>query len=35
MHMGKARRFGFSEAADSEDMFLRLWADFRREKIIP
>jgi nucleoside-diphosphate-sugar epimerase len=33
--MGKARRYGFGDAVDSEEMFLRLWADFRREKIIP
>ncbi len=33
--MGKARRHGFGDVVDSEEMFLRLWADFRREKIIP
>jgi nucleoside-diphosphate-sugar epimerase len=33
--MGKARRAGWCEALDSEDMFLRLFAEFRREKIIP
>jgi uncharacterized protein YbjT (DUF2867 family) len=33
--MGKARRAGWTEALDSEDMFLRLFAEFRREKIIP
>ena len=33
--MGKARRSGWTEALDSEDMFLRLFAEFRREKIIP
>lgn len=33
--MGKARRYGFGDAVDSEEMFLRLWQEFRREKIIP
>jgi hypothetical protein len=33
--MVKARRFGWAEAEDSEEMFLRLFAEFRREKIIP
>jgi nucleoside-diphosphate-sugar epimerase len=33
--MGKARRAGWCEALDSEDMFLRLFAEFRRGKIIP
>lgn len=33
--MGKARRYGFGDAVDSEEMFLRLWDEFRREKIIP
>ena len=33
--MGKARRYGFGDAIDSEEMFLRLWDEFRREKIIP
>ena len=33
--MGKARRYGFGDAVDSEKMFLRLWEEFRREKIIP
>jgi nucleoside-diphosphate-sugar epimerase len=33
--MGKARRYGFGDAVDSEEMFLRLWGEFRREKIIP
>jgi hypothetical protein len=33
--MGKARRAGWTEALDSEDMFLRLFAGFRRERIIP
>ena len=32
---GKARRAGWCEALDSEDMFLRLFAEFRRERIIP
>ena len=33
--MVKARLFGWAEAEDSEEMFLRLFAEFRREKIIP
>ncbi len=33
--LGKARRAGWCEALDSEEMFLRLFAEFRREKIIP
>ena len=33
--MGKARRYGFGDAVDSEEMFLRLWAEFRAEKVIP
>ena len=33
--MVKARRFGWAEAEDSEEMFLRLFAEFRRERIIP
>ena len=33
--LGKARRAGWCEALDSEDMFLRLFAEFRRERIIP
>jgi nucleoside-diphosphate-sugar epimerase len=32
---GKARRAGFCETADSEAMFLRLFAGFRRDRIIP
>lgn len=32
---GKARRAGFCETLDSEDMFLRLLGDLRRERIIP
>jgi nucleoside-diphosphate-sugar epimerase len=31
----KARRFGFHEFVDSEAMFLGIFADFRRRKIIP
>jgi nucleoside-diphosphate-sugar epimerase len=33
--MGKARRLGWCEAVDSEEMFLRLFAEFRQGKIIP
>ena len=32
---GKARRAGFCETIDSEEMFLRLFSRFRQEKIIP
>lgn len=32
---GKARRFGFHESIDTEDMFFRLWDQFREAKIIP
>lgn len=32
---GKARRAGFCETADSEQMFLRLFAEFRERRIIP
>lgn len=31
----KARRFGFHEFVDTEVMFLRIFADFRRRKVIP
>jgi hypothetical protein len=31
----KARRFGFHEYVDSEAMFLGIFADLRRRKIIP
>ena len=31
----KARRFGFHDPVDSEEMFLRMFADFRRDRIIP
>ena len=31
----KARRFGFHDLVDTEEMFLRMFADFRREHIIP
>jgi hypothetical protein len=33
--IGKARRFGFCECMDSEEMFLRLFAQMRAERIIP
>ncbi len=32
---GKARRAGFCETVDTEEMFLTLFAELRREKIIP
>lgn len=32
---GKARRFGFHDYVDSEEMFLRLFAELRRRRIIP
>ncbi len=32
---GKARRAGFCETIDSEEMFLRLFSEFRRDRIIP
>ena len=31
----KARRFGFHEYVDSEAMFLGIFADLRRRRIIP
>ena len=33
--MGKARRHGFCESVDSEDMLLDLLAGFRRDRVIP
>ncbi len=33
--MGNARRAGWTEVLDSEEMFLRLFSEFRRERIIP
>ena len=32
---GKARRFGFHDLVDTEEMFFRMFSDFRRERIIP
>lgn len=32
---GKARRFGFHEAVDTEEMFVRLWNEMRADRIIP
>jgi hypothetical protein len=32
---GKARRAGFCDSVDSEEMFLRLFGGFRAERIIP
>jgi hypothetical protein len=31
----KARRFGFDDPVDTEEMSLRMFSDFRRERIIP
>jgi hypothetical protein len=31
----KARRFGFHELIDTEEMFLRMFSNFRRDRIIP
>ena len=31
----KARRYGFQEFVDSEEMFLRIFEDFRRQRFIP
>src|SRR5271163_1992529 len=31
----KARRFGFHDLIDTEEMFLRMFSDFRRDRIIP
>ena len=31
----KARRFGLHDPVDTEEMFLRMFSDFRRERIIP
>ncbi len=33
--MGKARRFGFHEAVDTEKMFLDVFESYRRDRIIP
>jgi hypothetical protein len=33
--MGKARRLGFSDSVDSEEMFLRLLTQLREQRIIP
>jgi nucleoside-diphosphate-sugar epimerase len=33
--MGKARRYRFHESVDTEEMFFRLWDQFRAAKIIP
>ena len=32
---GKARRLGFTECMDSEEMFIRLFGEFRAQRIIP
>ena len=33
--MGKARRLGFHDSLDTEEMFLRMFAEFRSNRIIP
>jgi nucleoside-diphosphate-sugar epimerase len=32
---GKARRFGFHDVVDTEEMFLRMFGEFRKNRIIP
>lgn len=32
---GKARRLGFQDSMDTEEMFLRMFAEFRRNRVIP
>jgi nucleoside-diphosphate-sugar epimerase len=32
---GKARRFGFQDSVDTEEMFPRMFAEFRRNRVIP
>ena len=32
---GKARRFGFHDHVDSEEMFFRHFAELRRQRVIP
>jgi hypothetical protein len=32
---GKARRLGFQTSVDTEEMFLRMFTEFRRNRIIP
>ena len=32
---GKARRLGFQDSVDTEEMFLRMFTEFRRNRIIP
>jgi nucleoside-diphosphate-sugar epimerase len=33
--LGRIRRLGFTETVDSEEMFMRLFGEFREQKIIP
>ncbi len=33
--VGKARRHGFHEAVDTEEMFFRIWDDLRARKVLP
>ncbi len=32
---GRARRLGFQDSVDTEEMFLRMFTEFRRNRIIP
>jgi hypothetical protein len=32
---GKARRLGFHEMVDTQEMFLRMFGEFRRQRVIP
>ena len=32
---GKARRYGFHECVDTEEMFARLWSEMREDRVIP
>jgi hypothetical protein len=34
-YTSKARRLGFHDLIDTEEMFLRMFSDFRRNRIIP
>lgn len=33
--MGKARRMGFHDSLDTEAMFLRMFSEFRQNRVIP
>jgi hypothetical protein len=32
---GKARRLGFHDSVDTEEMFLRMFQEFRSDRVIP